>query len=106
MPHFIIIPPATHKLATINIDVEYARPGNNISHVPVNFEIFKRGNRFIALPIQTRKMRLLTNLSGPIEFDVQEEKIGCKPVYREIVEEIVLKLAAANVIERQQVFMS
>ncbi len=98
MSNLIVITSEMYKIAYFSINVKYCRPGNVVEYIPVEFEIFRDGIFYKAIPLQTT---ILTNLPKELLFQVKKGKVSdFHPGEEEVVEDIVNKLAELNLVER------
>ena len=103
MSHLIVLTAEMHKIAYLNINVKYRRPGNVIGYIPVEFEIFRDGEFYKAVPLQSFQTRILTTLPNKLVFKVSDGKVyNFTAGKEEVVEDIVSKLAKMNVVEKLQ----
>jgi len=103
MSHLIVIAAEMHKIAYLNINVKYRQPGNLVEYIPVEFEVFRDGEIYRAIPLQSIETRILTTLPDELTFEITEDKIlNHIPGKEEVVEDIVSKLVEMNVVERPQ----
>jgi hypothetical protein len=101
MPRLVIITPEMHKIAEFTIKVKYRCPGNVIEYTPVEFEVFKDGEWYKAVPLCDVKTRLLTDLPRETFFQIKNGKITeCNNVSREVIEDIVCKMIALDVVDK------
>ena len=84
-----------HKIANVDVNVKYRRPGNVVAYVPVIFEVYQKGNKFDAIPFVSEETKILTNLPTEITFRMQNETIyEVSQRYKEVVESLVERLKA------------
>ena len=103
MSHLIVLTAEMHKIAYLNINVKYRRPGNVIGYIPVEFEIFRDREFYKAVPLQSFQTRILTTLPNKLVFKVSDGKVyNFTAGKEEVVEDIVSKLAKMNVVEKLQ----
>jgi hypothetical protein len=103
MSHLVIITADLHKIADLSINVKYRQPGNVVEYLPVEFEVFKDGNFYKAVPLPGVETRTLTNLLNEYVFQINNGKAcNCKQGSEEIIDEIVRKMAQTNIVEVPQ----
>jgi len=103
MSHLIVIAAEMHKIAYLNINVKYRQPGNLVEYIPVEFEVFRDGEIYRAIPLQSIQTRILRALPDELTFEITEDKIlNYIPGKEEVVEDIVSQLVEMNVVERPQ----
>jgi hypothetical protein len=107
MSQMIVIASPMHKIANIPVNVKYRRPGNVIAYLPVEFEIFKEGEYFRAIPLQDLQNRILTNLPKELLFKVKDGIIYNNPAGTDaVVQDILRQLVSMNEVETpQEVFV-
>ena len=103
MSHLIVLTAEMHKIAYLNINVKYRRPGNVIGYIPVEFEIFRDGEFYKAIPLQSIQTRILTTLPDELVFKISDRRIfNYVPGTEEVIEDIVNELVEVNLVERPQ----
>jgi hypothetical protein len=100
MSKLIIITPGMHKIVNLQIKVKYKKPGNVIEYIPVEFEVFRKGEHLEAVPLINANSRLLTNLPNEILFQVKNGKIKCcTPGREEVVSDLAKKMIEMDLME-------
>ena len=103
MSNLIVIAPEMHKIAELAVNVQYRYPGNVVSQIPVEFEIFVVNNYFKAVPLHTHESKQLTDLPDELFFQVKD---GVLHIYNagttKIIETIVQKLVNCGAFESPQ----
>src|SRR5437764_1273920 len=100
MSKLIIIAADMHKIAEFYINVKYRQPGNVVEYLPVEFEVFKDGDYYRAIPLPRFEVKTLTNLPCEYTFQIKNGKpYKCQKGTEEIVDDIVRKIAHMNVVE-------
>ncbi len=100
MSHLIVITAEMHKIAEFFINVKYRRPGNVITYIPIEFEVFINGEFYKAVPLQNFETRMLTSLPNAIMFQIKNGKVyNDNRGTEDIVKEIVGKLGEMNIVE-------
>jgi hypothetical protein len=103
MSQLIVITAEMHKIAEFFINVKYRRPGNVITYIPIEFEVFINGEYYKAVPLQTTETRMLTSLPCSITFQIKNGKVyNDNRGTEDIVKEIVGKLVEMNIVELSQ----
>lgn len=106
MSNLKVVTAEMHKVADLDIKVKYRRPGNVVGYVPVEFEIFKDGEYFKAIPLATIESKRLTNLPAQLLFQLKNrtiytiDKTGKEK--EEVIEDIVNELFDMNIAEVSQ----
>ena len=82
-----------HKIANIDVDVKYRRPGNVVAYFSIIFEVYKNGNKFYAIPLANEENKRLTNLPAELSFRIQNGTIydvahGSEEVVESLVERL------------------
>lgn len=65
-------------LAVVSVAAPYRKPGNVIEHLPVRFEVFRRGRRFTAVPFCSEADKRLANLPDVLMFEKSRYNVICK----------------------------
>ena len=100
MSNLIVITPEMYKVAEFPVDVKFRKPGNVVEYVRVEFEIFRDGEYYKAVPLQDSQTKILTTLPCELLFEVKEGKIyNHTEGKEEVVEDVVCKLAELNLVE-------
>ncbi|WP_018613845.1 hypothetical protein [Segetibacter koreensis] len=104
MTNLVVITAAMHKVADLFINVKYRCPGNVIKYVPVKFEVFREGEYFKALPVETAESNRLTNLPKQLLFQIDSGKVYTfdKADKEDVVEDIANNLYKMNIVECPQ----
>ena len=99
MSNLVVIASEMYKVAEFSIDVKYCRPGNVVEYLPVEFEIFRDGEYYKAIPLQDFQTRILTNLPKALKFEIKEGKIYNYSIDKEeVVDDIVNKLLERKIL--------
>lgn len=103
MSKLIIITADMHKVAEFSINVKYRQPGNVVEYFPVEFEVFRDGDYYKAVPLPSVENTRLTEFRKEYPFQIKNGKAcNCYTGTEEIVDDIVKKMAQMNIIETQQ----
>jgi len=97
MSHLIVITAEMYKVAEFTVNVKHRQPENVVEYIPVEFEIFRDGEYYKAIPLQDTQTRILTTLPCELVFEIKDGKIiNYTQGKEEVVEDIVNKLVEMN----------
>jgi len=101
MSNLIVITAEMHKVADFYLNVKYRCPGNVVKYTSVEFEIFRDGECFKAIPVETDENRRLTDLPKQLLFQIKNGMAytSSRTGTEEVVEEIVNKLFEMKIVE-------
>lgn len=99
MSNLIVITAEMYKVAEFTIHVKFRKPGNIVAHIPVEFEIFRDGEYYKAVPLQDSQIRMLTTLPRELIFEVKDGRVyNATRGKEEVVEDIVNRLLKMNAV--------